>query len=544
MILDEWFQKCSGVFFVCALILMFSSCRSLDRGSPHSDIGRPNSQQPKESLASEPKKDEISAAASPKLPEGPIQITTQDAILLALENNRSLAVERLNPSIVRTFEDQEQAVFNPVFNTEISAQGNELERLARTGGGTETSKTDIYEGTVSLEKFFSSGTTAEIEGSGRTEDSSLYRDPFSKSGLGLTVTQALLRGYGSKVNLVRLRQAQLETRISQYELRGFSQALVADVETTYWDFALARRQIEIFKESLKVAEQQLRETEEMIRVGKLAEAELAAVQAEVAAQRQGLINARSNLESTRLQLLRLLNPPGANLWRRDVTLLHGPVLPEVKLDDVELHVAVAKRMRPELNQARLDILQENLELVRTKNGLLPVMDLFIRLGKTGYADSFGGSISDITGGGSYDALVGVSFQYPLRNQDAKARYERSLLRRDQAERGLRNLSQLVELDVRTAYIEVNRAKEQISASTATRTLDEEKLRIETEKLRVGRSTSFLVAQAQRDLLLSRIAEVRALANYLKALVELFRLDGSLLERRGIEAPGREPVELP
>ena len=61
--------------------------------------------------------------------------------------------------------------------------------------------------------------------------------------------------------------------------------------------------------------------------------------------------------------------------------------------------------------------------------------------------------------------------------------------------------------------------------------------------RVGKSTSFLVAQAQRDLLVSRIAEVRALANYLKALVDLYRQDGALLAHRGISAPGSEPVEI-
>jgi outer membrane protein TolC len=101
----------------------------------------------------------------------------------------------------------------------------------------------------------------------------------------------------------------------------------------------------------------------------------------------------------------------------------------------------------------------------------------------------------------------------------------------------------VEVDVRTAHIEVHRTRQQIAATTVTRQFDEEKLRTETEKLRVGKSTSFLVAQAQRDLLVSRIAEVRALANYLKALIDLYRRDGSLLERRGISAPGREPVAL-
>jgi outer membrane protein TolC len=199
-------------------------------------------------------------------------------------------------------------------------------------------------------------------------------------------------------------------------------------------------------------------------------------------------------------------------------------------------------MRPILNEARLEILRDDLELVRTRNGLLPLMDLFITLGKSGYANSFGESVSNISKD-NYDALGGVSFQYPIFNRNARAQNRRALLTREQSQKALENLSQLVEVDVRTAYIEVKRTKQQIAASSVTRMFDEEKLRTETEKLRVGKSTSFLVAQAQRDLLVSRIAEVRALANYLKALIDLYRQDGSLLERHGISAPGREPVKL-
>ena len=60
---------------------------------------------------------------------------------------------------------------------------------------------------------------------------------------------------------------------------------------------------------------------------------------------------------------------------------------------------------------------------------------------------------------------------------------------------------------------------------------------------MGRSTNFLVSQAQRDLLESQISEVRATVDYLTALIDLHRLDGSLLERRGISAPGREPAAV-
>jgi outer membrane protein len=345
------------------------------------------------------------------------------------------------------------------------------------------------------------------------------------------------------VNLARLQQARLDTRMSEYELRGFTEFLVAEVERTYWDYALARRQIEIVNESLKVARQQLDETKELIAVGRLARAELAAVQAEVAAQEQALIEARANKESIRLQLLRLLNPAGPDLWQREVDLIHQPTLPEINMEDVELHVAVSQRMRPILNEARLEILSDDLELVRTRNGLLPLMDLFITLGKSGYANSFGGSLGDLSED-SYDILGGVNLQYPIFNRDARAQHQRALLTREQAQKALENLSQLVEVDVRTAYIEVNRTKQQIAASSVTRMFDEEKLRAETEKLRVGKSTSFVVAQAQRDLLVSRIAEVQALANYLKALIDLYRQDGSLLERRGISAPGREQVQIP
>jgi outer membrane protein TolC len=293
---------------------------------------------------------------------------------------------------------------------------------------------------------------------------------------------------------------------------------------------------------MKLAQQQLRETEEIIKVGRMAETEIAAAEAEIALRRQNLINARSTMATTRLRLLRLLNPPDSNFWKRDIFLLDQPTVPEVELDVVNSHVKVALRMRPDLNQARLGVQLGNLEIVRTKNGLLPKMDLFITLGKTGFADSFGSSVSDITGD-NYDFLTGIRFEYPLRNRNPRARHDRALVSRDQAVEAVGNLAQLVDLDVRTAYIEVNRSTEQINASRATRQLQEEKLRVETEKFRVGRSTNFLVAQAQRDLVVSQLSEIRAVVNYLKALVGLHRLEGSLLERRGIMAPGREPVGL-
>lgn len=475
------------------------------------------------------------------VPAGALTISVSQAIMMCLANNRSLVVERLNPTIQQTFEDQQRAVFDPIIAAEVSAGRDQGERLARSGSQTEEYTSDTTAGGISMAQYFPTGTTLAIDAGAQMTDSSLYLDRLVETRLGMTVNQALLGGYGIDVNRVRLQQARLDTRMTEYALRGFTESLVADVEDTYWDFALARRQIEIVDESLKVARQQLAETRQLIDVGRLAKAELAAVQAEVASQEQARIEARASMETIRLQLLRLLNPSGPDIWQREINLVHPPTLPEITPEAVETHVAVSMRIQPLLNEARLQLLHGDLELVKTRNGLLPLLDLFITLGKSGYANSFGESINRMDGD-RYDALAGIRLKLPVFNRDAKALHRRALQRREQLAKALGNLAQLVEIDVRRVYIEVGRTKQQITASSVTRIFDEEKLRTETEKLRVGKSTSFLVAQAQRDLLASRIAEVRVLVNYLKALTNLYRQDGSLLERRGIAAPGREPVE--
>ncbi len=97
--------------------------------------------------------------------------------------------------------------------------------------------------------------------------------------------------------------------------------------------------------------------------------------------------------------------------------------------------------------------------------------------------------------------------------------------------------------MRSAHVEALRAHEQIAATTATRIAQETAWKTEVEKLRVGRSTSLLVAQAQRDLLQAQINEVSAVTTYLTDLVALYRLEGSLLLRTHIEAPGTRTVDL-
>jgi outer membrane protein TolC len=202
------------------------------------------------------------------------------------------------------------------------------------------------------------------------------------------------------------------------------------------------------------------------------------------------------------------------------------------LNDIDDRLALAVRERPELNEARLRLEQQRLETIVTRNGLLPRLDFFIFLGKTGFDNTLDGSFRQLDGS-TYDLTAGLEFSYPLGNRAAEGRDRAARLSRRQAAAAIENLEQLVRRDLRIAAVRVERARQQISASAATRRLREEALRAEEERFRVGESTSLLVAQAQRDLLESRIAEVDAIVAYRIALIELHLAEGTLLSRRGL-----------
>jgi outer membrane protein TolC len=464
---------------------------------------------------------------------GPLRVSVCQAVLLALENNRSFNVDRYNPSIQRTNEQMQLAAFDPVLNASYSFGKTRVDH-----NGVSDSNSGSAD--IALTEFLPTGTNIALDLHNNFNSTDLVGDQLN-TRIGLTVTQSLLRGYGLDVNLASLRQAQLGTRISEYVLRGQAETLVSDVETAYWNYALTQRQIQIQEEGLKVAEQQLSETQERINVGTVAEVELAAPQAQVAIQRESLINARSAAEVARLQLLRLMSPGDGSMFDRQVILTDIPEAPGVRLDPVENHIAVAELFRPDMNEARLQVKSGELQVVKTRNGLLPVLDAFVTLGKTGYSESLGGTFKDLVNQSSFDVQGGLSFQYPIGNRGPRAANLAAVLSKQQMEESLKNLQQSVELDVRNAYIELLRTREQVAATAVTRKAQEAVYRTEAEKLAVGKNTSFQVAQAQRDLVTAQINEIAAVVQHLKSFTDLYRLEGSLLERRGVLAPGRQPA---
>jgi len=440
----------------------------------------------------------------------------RDAVLMALEQNIGLRAERLNVDISRNNEQIERAAFDPNL-TVTGAVSSDIGREEARGGTLQ----------MGVSQSFATGTTVSVLTTFDAEHEN--REDQRSLGMDVAISQALLRGAGREVNLVRLHQAQLATRISAYDLRALTESLVAAVETTYWKCVLAREKIDIYERSLEVARQQIDQVRERIAIGKLAEIELAASEAEVAGKREELIVARGELAKRTLEMRRLLSR-NRDFWTQQLQFLDRPGMnDDTVLDDVEVHVQLGLRYRPDLCQARLGMARGDLELARTRNGVLPQLDLFVQLGGTHYSQSFETADED----NQLAASIGLALSLPLSRREDRAVHRNATLAREQAELAVANMEQLVQLDVRSAYVAVDVAREQITATEATRKLRQDSLTAEQEKFGVGTSTTLQVAQAWRDLLASQINAVEAVVNWHIELVDLYRLEGTLLNHRGL-----------
>jgi outer membrane protein TolC len=467
-----------------------------------------------------------------------VDMSLEQATMLALQNNTDLRVQLLGPVIAGTFEEIERGVYDPELFAEMVY---ERERTVETSRSTEdqfpVEGEDLGAG-LGVRQRIPTGTEIEATASLDYDSSSRTPEQYT-SRLGIGLTQSLLQGLGPSVNLASVRQAEMEFTASIYELRGFTEALLADTEIAYWNHVLAGEKIAIFESSLAIARQQREETELRIEVGLLPRNEAAAARAEVALNEQALIDARSVKEAERLRLLRLISPDPAGRLDAQVRTTSPSRIEPRSITDLADRIRLAERSRPDLNEARLRMEQNRLETVVTRNGLLPRLDLFIMLGKTGFGDSFSDAFREIDSD-TYDLEAGVRFSHLLGNRGAKASDLAARASTRQAAKAVANLREIVRFDVRLAANEVERTRQQITATAATRALQEQVLTSEQERFNVGASTSLLVAGAQRDLLAIRIAEVEAIINYRIALIELYLAEGSLLERRGVRIAATPP----
>lgn len=460
-----------------------------------------------------------------------IELKLDQAIQMAVKNNIALKIEKLNPDISKTYVEGEKSDFDPSVSARIS-QGERLAKVIYQQGNFGDNVSNYTEAELSWSKKNKAGTRTTVNLSTRRNRSAREDNLFS-TRFGFRVLHPLKRDSGREVNLVSLKQSELELNWTKFELQGFVLNLIAEIETKYWDYYLSTLQLEIMQESVELAKQQQEETMRRIEAGSIPESEAAAAEAEVKLREVDLINAKSRSLSNSVALLRLLNPDSRDFFRYHPLIKTKPETLKAPEYDLERYIELALAERPEIEQADLEIRQGKLEIVSTQNGLLPRLDLFVEMGKTGYARSFAATNPKPGEDGAYDISAGLIYELNNRRREERALHSRAKLNLKLQQHSMKNLEQLITQEVIDAYIEEQRTRRQIQATTATTDKQREKLRVEEIKFNLGKTTSFQVAQAQRDLTAARIAQVNAQIEHQQARTELLRASGILLYQRDI-----------
>lgn len=472
-----------------------------------------------------------------------LELSLDDAVKRALDNNADIAVERYNP------EDRAQAVrvfegyYDPFFtSTLLKRSQTDPARNAFTGG--DKVDTDTFTFDFGLSENIKTGANISLGFQNlKTDTNSVFAsfNPTYDSSLVASLRQPLLRNFTIDRNRQQLVVAKRNHEISDVQFRQVVINTVAGVKQIYYDFIFALDNLEAQRKSLALAQKLLDENQIKVRVGTMAPLDVVAAQSEVASREEGVITAEAavaDAEDTMKKVIFPANDP--DVWNLKLVPKDRPSAEPVSVD-VPKAIDNALAQRTDVVSARKTLENADTVVHFTKNQKLPALDLVASYGAAGVGgtqlirDGLGGPVVDTIPGGYGDATsavfggdfptwsVGFNISYPILNRQAGATSARARIARDQAQASLRRLELAVAADVRSAGRAVETNFKRVASTRAARVLQERRLDAEEKRFAAGMSTNFLVTQAQRDLAVSEVSELRATADFRKSAVEFERV---------------------
>jgi outer membrane protein TolC len=216
--------------------------------------------------------------------------------------------------------------------------------------------------------------------------------------------------------------------------------------------------------------------------------------------------------------------------------------------------AQALSSRPELIQSRIQLRNQELTLLGSKNGLLPTLDVVANVANNALAGQvntlpapagsahsntpffiggYGTVLSQLFSRNFPNYSAGFNLTIPVRNRTARAQEATDELTYRQQQLALQRQENQVRVDVRNSLIGLQNARAQYEAAAKAVALQQQTLDAEQKKLELGASTIYNVILDQRDLVTAESSQVAAAAAYSKARVELDRATGQLLDNNNI-----------
>jgi outer membrane protein len=472
-------------------------------------------------------------------------LSIEEAVKLALEQNLGIQIQRIDPQIQDVGVAQARSFWAPNLTSNLSRQSQVTPSSSVLSGG---SKVDagVFASGLGINQTTPWGANYSASwNSSRVTSTSTFASfsPQLNSNLNLQFVQPLLRNF----SIDQIRQQVVlskKTRdLSDINLESVITQTARGVRNAYWDLSYAINNLKAQQEALTLSEQSLKDNQKRVEIGTMAPIDIVQAQAEVASNESGVIVAEAAIKQAQDRLRALiLDPSTPNFW----TLEFDPTDPAPFTEqavDVDAAVRNALDKRTDLRSAKNSLEQSDVTIRYFRNQIMPDVNAQVNyiasglggtpvapdpttlalLGGAGNlvpARGFGSVLGDVFQNQYPNWTAGVQINYPLGTSTAQTNLVRARLQYQQAQAQLKNLELNVALQVRDAARSVQTNQKRVQSAKASRELQEKKLEAEQKKLAAGMSTSFFVFQAQRDLAVARTAEILAISDFNKSLVDL------------------------
>jgi outer membrane protein TolC len=459
-----------------------------------------------------------------------IQLSIDDSVLLSLEKNLGLKVERYNPSIASQDILIEEGAFDPSLNFDFS-QTYDKSLSPSIVTSTERRSHDMA---LSLTGKIETGTEYSLEWSYqrfRGDSTFLTLNPYHLTELNLIVSQPLLKGFGKETQTAMVRAAGEDLDASKYQFREEAENLIVSTIKAFYDVLLAQESLEIAEFSLSLAEKILLEVRAKIKAGLLAPVEIYAAEAEVSQREELLLSVENNLEDARDLLKRVL---GVQDWDTEVALIK-PETPSPELPNLGDSLQDALRYRSDLKQALLEKDKKRILTRFYKNQNLPDLSIFGGISFSGLGDSTSDAFDRFDDGTDNNWQIGLSLQIPIFMRESRGRYLRAKYEESQAGSALKDLRQQIELEVRQGLRALSLSIKKMRASRRTRIAREKRLQAEDGRFSEGITILNDLLQFQDEYARSLFDEKKSEFDYHLSIAAFEKMKGTILHHFGISS---------
>jgi len=190
--------------------------------------------------------------------------------------------------------------------------------------------------------------------------------------------------------------------------------------------------------------------------------------------------------------------------------------------------------RPEIEQADLNLRNQEYTIQGTRNALLPSVQVFASYSLSGLGGTLPPTFTNIFHGDYPNISYGVSVGLPIRNRTAQADAARAVLEQRQLQMKLQDAKNQAVWDVSKAVSAVQQTRSTLDAALKLTAVSRQVLDMQQKKFALASASVEDVITAQRNLSTAEGNVVKARAAYAKALIQYEQATGTLLDRNNIE----------